>query len=214
MMMVASTGIKRPMINAAYETVSRNKTARNHRACHKKNRPVVDTDSDSDADSTGSLDFTDFVNMFASDAPAPPPVAPPRQPAPAAMPTYTRPEPPVTTDAPFSRLMRSATTLGLPDVVSKFTRASVNFATIDKGFDPDTLSLQEVITYVKLTEDELVALSQDISSAAPYPRSNTTISSNGVPIKHHHASMYSSRSGPSQGVLIRTNAGTIRTLRV
>ena len=99
----------------------------------QKNKPFVDTGSDSDADSIGSLDFTDFVQMFATDTPTPPP----RQPAPAAMPTYTNPKPPITTDAPFSRMMRRATTLGLSDIVEKFTRASVNFATIDKSFDPD-----------------------------------------------------------------------------
>ena len=111
-------------------------------------------------------------------------------------------------------MMRRATTLGLSAIVAKFTQASVIVYTIDKGFDPDELTLQDVITYAKLTEDELVALSQDISSVAPYPRSNATITANGVPVKHHHASNYTSRSSPSRPVLIRTNAGVIFTQRV
>ena len=76
-----------------------------------------------------------------------------------------------------------------------------------------TYTFQGVATAAGLTNDDLVQLNEDTTGITLPNRDNGSISSNGVPVRHHHGSDFRLRT-TQRPVIVRTNSGTVSVTRV
>ena len=134
----------------------------------------------------------------------PPPVVPLAPPAPP-IPPLNVPVQPVAVDprSPFHVLLGSAMRLNLSSAVRKLYMYAGDKQMHDK-------TLQEVVTAMGITDGELQMLTNAPSNVlVPGDRNNTSISANGIPVKHVHRPS-NPYIYPARPLLLRTNNGPVR----
>lgn len=132
---------------------------------------------------------------------------PPPPPPPVVIPAFGMDNQTPPPDVPaFERMLNMAMRLSLTEIAQKLLLMAHR---MPEGAQLGNLSVQEVATAAGITSEELARLNE----SPPQAGNNTSITSNGAQVKHHHGNDFKYRT-IQRPMTIRTNAGKSHVIRV